>query len=266
MSEKHYNFGHFVWRELLTPAVDEAKAFYGRCALEVQGMEMPGGSTYTVIEAGGKGIGGIMTPPMAGIPPHWMSATRRCPMDAAAESVKAHGGGVMAGPMDISVGRLAVVTDPQGAALTVWKGAEGDGGPPGMPGLGEFCWETLVTPDAEASKAFYTAALGWKAGAGPGGPDMAVFEAAGGAVADIQPSTRAPPHWPMYIVVPEAAAAREAKVGSRWAQGHRAAHRGALRRQHRAHPGSHRRVHRALRAADEHGLSACRRGRAPRMA
>ena len=210
LNEKHYNFGHFVWRELLTPEVEAVKAFYGAlCGWTFGQMEMPGGSTYTVIEMAGKPIGGVMNPPMQGIPPHWMSYVSVPDVDAAVEAVKGHGGGVMAGPMDISVGRLAVVTDPHGAALTVWKGAEGDGGPPGMPAAGEFCWETLVTPDADASKAFYTSTLGWQAGPGPGGPEMPVFLAGGMAIADIQPSRDMPPHWATYIVVPDAAAARE---------------------------------------------------------
>ena len=42
--------------------------------------------------------------------------------DEAAERVRASGGTVIAGPMDVTVGRIAMVRDPQGAVLALYEG------------------------------------------------------------------------------------------------------------------------------------------------
>lgn len=215
MSEKHYNYGHFVWRELIATDVEKAKGFYGElCGWRFQDVQMPMG-TYTLIQNNGKEIGGLMASPMPGMPSHWMSYASVPEVDAAVERVKAHGGSVAAGPMDISVGRLAVVADPAGAHFTVWHAKDGDGGPVQQPQRGEFCWETLSVPDAGQTEAFYSAVLGWKRGVGPA-PDMLVFNAGEVPVADVQVTTQAPPHWLTYIVVDDAATARDraAKLGA----------------------------------------------------
>lgn len=210
MSEPNYNHGHFVWRELVTADVDKAKGFYGEMlGWQFEDMNMPNGTIYTVAKAGEKHVAGLMKPPMPGMPTHWMSYASVPDVDVAVETAKSAGGSVAAPPMDISVGRMAVVADPSGAHFTLWKAANGDGEPPSVPGPGTFCWETVTTPNAGAIKDFYQAVLGWTADVGPAGPDSVVFKVGEFPVADVQEGEHAPPHWLTYVVAGEANAARE---------------------------------------------------------
>lgn len=196
----HYNLRHFVWRELTCDDVEVAKTFYGALlGWAFETMDMPHGP-YTTIKAGDAMIGGMMKTPHAGMPAYWMSYVSVPDVDAAAEAAKASGGAVVAGPMDIGVGRMAVIADPHGAHLTLWRASAGDGGPLGMPGPGTFCWETLTTPAVDQAKAFYEAVVGWDVIAGPNGPQTPVFAAGEHSVADVQVSAQHPPHWLTYVV------------------------------------------------------------------
>jgi predicted enzyme related to lactoylglutathione lyase len=65
-------------------------------------------------------IGGIMpkTPEMANIPPHWLIYFRVSDADAAAERIKASGGKILSGPMEVPGGdRVVTASDPQGAVF-----------------------------------------------------------------------------------------------------------------------------------------------------
>jgi predicted enzyme related to lactoylglutathione lyase len=65
-------------------------------------------------------IGGIMNKPpeMANVPPNWQIYFRVPDVDAAAERIKASGGKILNGPMDVPDGdRIVNAMDPQGAAF-----------------------------------------------------------------------------------------------------------------------------------------------------
>jgi len=84
---------------------------------------MPGGD-YHVVRVGDTAVGGVMAiPPQAkagGMPPSWGSYVTVADVDATARRAVELGGQVVHGPHDIpGVGRMAVIIDPQGAALNV---------------------------------------------------------------------------------------------------------------------------------------------------
>lgn len=116
--------GAFTWWELATPDIAAAKAFYTAILpWTSQDMEM-GPSKYSMMMLPDCPAGGMleMTKEWAGIPPHWMSYIAVDDCDAACEQVKELGGKVCFGPFDIpSVGRNAVINDPQGAAVSLIK-------------------------------------------------------------------------------------------------------------------------------------------------
>ena len=65
-------------------------------------------------------IGGIMNKPpnMANVPPNWQIYFRVPDVDAAAERIKANGGKILNGPMEVPDGdRIVNAMDPQGAAF-----------------------------------------------------------------------------------------------------------------------------------------------------
>jgi predicted enzyme related to lactoylglutathione lyase len=154
------NEGLFVWYEHLTKDVQAAIAFYS----EVVGWKtQPFGDEY-VMWVGSQGpLGGVMKLPEGmGAPPHWMAHVGVANVDSTAALAKKLGGKVHKEPTDIpTVGRFAVLGDPQGAVISVFTPNEAmtlhD---PAKEG--EFCWNELLTSDSAAAFQFYSGLFGWK--------------------------------------------------------------------------------------------------------
>lgn len=113
--------GALTWNELLTPDVDKAAAFYNTLFGWTAKTEQMGPMTYTELQLDGQSIAGAMPPPMDGIPPHWGIYFAVADTDATVADAKARGATVMAEPMDIPPGRMAVLADPQGAMFNMIK-------------------------------------------------------------------------------------------------------------------------------------------------
>ena len=115
--------GAVIWNELITDKPDSALAFYEAVlGITHSTMEMAPGEQYRILKAGGVDVGGCMEPPMPGVPNHWQVYFAVDDADATASKVSAEGGQVIAEPFDIpSVGRSAVLSDPQGAVFSVLK-------------------------------------------------------------------------------------------------------------------------------------------------
>jgi len=120
--------GSFVWHELMTTNVEGAKKFYSALfGWKYEEMNM-GQFAYTMFNAAGKepSLGGMMPmegPDFEGVPPHWMTYVAVDDVDAAARKCQQLGGRVCVPPTDIpnSIGRFAVLTDPAGASIAVYR-------------------------------------------------------------------------------------------------------------------------------------------------
>jgi predicted enzyme related to lactoylglutathione lyase len=116
--------GALSWCELLTNDTDKAGAFYK----ELFGYELsPFGDdgSYTVFNRGETQAAGMMKAPMEGMPNYWGLYFTTDDVDKVYEKVKAAGGQAMMEPTDMpEVGRLAVLTDAQGASFGVIKGPQ----------------------------------------------------------------------------------------------------------------------------------------------
>lgn len=111
--------GCMVWNELATSDPERARDFYGALlGWTVEADE----SGYTTIRRDGEPNGGIR-PLQEGEAPQWLVYFTVTSADAAADTVREAGGRVLAGPMAVTMGRIAVVADPQGAALALFEGA-----------------------------------------------------------------------------------------------------------------------------------------------
>ncbi len=156
--------GHFVWHDHLAKDPKAAIAFY----TEVVGWKTQqfGDSHYTMWVGSQGPLGGVMElPPEAakmGAPPHWMGNVQVADVDATVALTKKLGGKVYKEPGDIpTVGRFAVIADPQGASISVFK-------PNTAMQLhdeskeGEVCWNELLTSDSAAAFKFYAELFGWK--------------------------------------------------------------------------------------------------------
>ncbi|HEY1853719.1 MAG TPA: VOC family protein [Solirubrobacterales bacterium] len=123
--------GAFAWNELNTRDPEGAKSFYGNVFgwefVEHEIARDAGGGTYVELTVGGNSTGGIID--MSGrvpeeVPPHWLVYFAVDDADQAVEKIKAGGGNVAMGPIDIPAGRFAVAIDPHGAAFAVIKSPE----------------------------------------------------------------------------------------------------------------------------------------------
>jgi hypothetical protein len=162
-----YTLGKFVWRELYTRDVAAAKRFYsGLFGWTAEDVPMGPDWSYTLLKNGDKQIGGIMDLANLpnegqGIPPHWAVYVSVADVDATAEKAVAAGGKLLNPCMDIpNVGRFAVLQDPQGAVIQVFRSASGDP-EDRAPERHEFCWENLSTTNPTKAAEFYQQVIGW---------------------------------------------------------------------------------------------------------
>lgn len=121
--------GAIWWSELMTRDAAAARAYYTDvCGWQLEDMPMEQG-TYCVASAHGKPIAGIMDmtglPGMDALPPHWFTYIAVDDVEAAVEATAAAGGSVTRAPFDVpGVGRIAIVTDPSGAAVGLMTPAD----------------------------------------------------------------------------------------------------------------------------------------------
>ena len=113
--------GAIIWNELITDKPDSALPFYETVVgLTHSTMEMAPGQNYTLLKVGESEVGGCMEPPMPDVPNHWHVYFAVPDADATAAQASSAGGQVAVEPFDIpSVGRSAVLADPQGAMFSV---------------------------------------------------------------------------------------------------------------------------------------------------
>jgi hypothetical protein len=110
--------GAFSWFELMTTDIEGAKQFYGKLLgwkLRDEPME---GFNYTVVDANGEDVAGIMDmPPDSGdMPPVWGIYFTVENLDKTVAQAKELGATILVEPREIpGVGRFSVIQDPQGA-------------------------------------------------------------------------------------------------------------------------------------------------------
>ena len=120
--EKAPEVGDASWHELLTTDATAAMKFYN----EVFGwhpsevLDMGAMGKYQMFNRPHGMIGGMMNKPpeMAQVPPHWLIYFRVPDINAAGERIKANGGKILNGPMEVPGGDWVLnAMDPQGAAF-----------------------------------------------------------------------------------------------------------------------------------------------------
>ena len=111
-----------AWNERNTRDTEAPKPFYAAMVgWEAETAQM-GDIEYTTWQLDGRPIGGMLAmgeqfPPEG--PAHWLAYFAVEDTDATVERIKAAGGDVMYGPVDIPAGRFAVAGDPQRAVFGV---------------------------------------------------------------------------------------------------------------------------------------------------
>jgi uncharacterized protein len=112
--------GTLTWNELITTDPAAAKFYEQVLGVTTSTMDM-GTGAYTLFHVGDQMVGGSTPPPMEGVPNHWHVYFAVDDADATAAKATELGGSVMVAPFDSPVGRMAVLTDPQGAVFSIIK-------------------------------------------------------------------------------------------------------------------------------------------------
>jgi predicted enzyme related to lactoylglutathione lyase len=121
--DPYQTHGAFSWSELMTSDPEAACKFYGQLfGWRVETSDM-GSGPYHVLKIGDTSVGGIMGKPPgtpADMPSLWGCYVTVRQLDETLAAVERLGGAVLMPPMEVQgVGRMAVIRDPQGAALSV---------------------------------------------------------------------------------------------------------------------------------------------------
>ncbi len=211
-----YQIGKFVWYDLVTDDVPAVKRFYAELFNwqyeEIHGPE----ASYTVIKHEGAAIGGIVALEadenrVSGS--RWLSLLSVPDVDEAVEQVKDAGGSVKMTPRDFpNRGRLALVTDPQGA-MVVFVRATGGDPPDGELVANRWMWTELWVQDVQAAVDFYGALVDYETDTVeiPGDENYRVFMRDGRRRAGVNhlPWPEITSNWLPYLNVEDAMAIAE---------------------------------------------------------
>ncbi len=200
------------WADVGVPDVPAARAFYGA----VLGWEFTDLGEefghYTLANVDGRtaaAVAPLQDPAQAAA---WTLYFATDDADAATALVEEHGGVIHVPPMEVpGMGRMAIATDPVGAALGLWEAASMIGAqvvnePGGM------IWEDGRFTDAVAGQQFYASVFGHTFGDVPGAPDDYVTFSVGGEVVGgmggmMGAPDGTPSHWLPYFMVADVDAA-----------------------------------------------------------
>jgi predicted enzyme related to lactoylglutathione lyase len=205
--------GRPLWYELMTTDTDAAEKFYkdvvGWTTKPFAGSPMP----YTVFQkAGDVGVGGLMKRPDGmNMPPFWAMYIGVPDFAAAVAHIKRLGGRELSPVIDIpEVGRMQMMTDPQGAAFYIMQPGSSAERPEDAPQVGDGSWHELMTTDADAAMKFYQEVFGWEPSEAMDMGEMGKYQMfnrphgmIGGMMNKPKELAHVPPNWGIYFLVPD---------------------------------------------------------------
>ena len=211
--------GRPLWYELMTTDMKAAETFYrsvvGWKSAPFEGTPEP----YTTFRRGEEvPVAGLMTKPQeVNAPPFWAMYVGVPKLEEAADHVRRLGGAECSPVIEVpTVGRMQMMTDPQGAAFYIYEPATTDLAPEGPAEIGEASWHELMTTDAPAAMKFYSEVFGWEASETMDMGDMGQYHMfnrphgmIGGMMNKPREMAHVPPNWQIYFRVPDIADAVE---------------------------------------------------------
>lgn len=211
------------WADCATTDLGAAEAFYasvfGWTAERVIGSD---GTEYSVQSLGGKMVAGIyaLNEEMVrmGVPPHWGTYVEVADVEATLDAVRSEGGEVLDGPSDEpGIGRIALIRDPVGAYLRVWR-SEPPHGAQVFDLPGAMTWNELSTAEPEKAASFYERVFGLEVETTEHPVHYTSLKIDGRAVAGILKTTPEmgdfPPSWDVYFACDDADATAESVVAA----------------------------------------------------
>ena len=209
---ERYEPGTFCWLDLSTSDAAGAKAFYGGLfGWEFEDTEVPGGGVYTMCRVGGDDVAAIVQQDEH--PAHWNNYVSVASADETSATAKQLGAQMIEEPFDVmSAGRMALLADPEGAALCMWEPREHFGaGRVNDPGC--LTLNQLNTHYPERVAGFYGDLFGWEISQVSDEPAYWGINNKGwlnGGIMELpEEAGEAPPHWFPYFVSEDVEAATE---------------------------------------------------------
>ncbi len=168
--------GKFVWHDLLTPQPPElAGKFYEK----LFGWQIEYKGHYAVVRNGDKPIAGILqveSPEGHASTGVWMPSVSVADVDAAASRVKANGGAIRKGPLDMGQrGRAVLISDPQREDLVLLRAKGGDPADTEAE-IGDWLWDEIWSDDPDRIEAFYKSVVGYDEVVSRGGYDIFLYQ------------------------------------------------------------------------------------------
>jgi len=212
--------GRPLWYELITTDMNAAEKFYRTVVGWTSAPSEVSPQPYTMFKRSGDvpAAGLLNKPDGMNFPPFWAMYVGVNNLEDAAGHIKKLGGRELSPVIDIpTIGRMQMMTDPQGAAFYIYEpDPNAPQLPEGAPQAGEGSWHELMTTDAPAALKFYTELFGWTPGEtmdmGPMGKYY-MFNRPHGMIGGMmnKPPEMAhvPPNWQIYFLVPDIDAAAE---------------------------------------------------------
>ncbi|MEU1279654.1 VOC family protein [Streptomyces sp. NPDC005805] len=156
--------GSPCWLDLGAPDVGAAADFYGSVfgwTAQAAGGGNEGDGDYRLFERDGKVVAAVGKLTEEGAKSAWTAYFHTPVLDDTVRAVEQAGGSVRGEPWgDTEFGRLAQLTDPQGAQFAVWEPG-GFAGFQAVDGPGTLGWIELMTTDSPAAQRFYGEVFGW---------------------------------------------------------------------------------------------------------
>jgi predicted enzyme related to lactoylglutathione lyase len=166
----------FIWYELMTTNPDAAAEFYGSVvgwSVSAQPSPEAGGMDYRVIQRADGGLaGGVLrlTEEMqsGGARPCWMPYLYTPDVDAKVAAIEEEGGKSLMPAMELPVGRIAMVADPQDIPIYIMTPVPPEGKEDKVSDVfsetevQRVRWNELASPDQNASMDFYARHFGFE--------------------------------------------------------------------------------------------------------
>jgi predicted enzyme related to lactoylglutathione lyase len=151
--------GKVVWRDLVTPDINQAKAFYGGL-LGWTFEDLSSG--YSLASHNGRYVAGIARLGRNGRAGHWLPLVSVLDIDAVVSQAADGGGKTVLRPFEMADrGRIAVIKDPQGAAFGIVHSRHGDPADR-EPDINGWLWNEIWTDDLPGAIKFYTTVGGYQ--------------------------------------------------------------------------------------------------------
>ena len=211
--------GRPLWYELMTTDMKAAESFYkavvGWTSKPFEGSPQP----YTTFNRSGElPVAGLMTRPQdLNAPPFWAMYVGVPKLEEAAGHITRLGGTQCSPVIEVpGIGRMQMMSDPQGAAFYIYEPATTDFQPEGAAEIGEASWHELMTTDAPAAMKFYNEVFGWEPSEAMDMGPMGMYQMfnrphgmIGGMMNKPPEMAEVPPNWQIYFRVPDINAALE---------------------------------------------------------